>query len=353
MSATDATMRDIADKLDLSVATVSRALRRVPGINAGTRSRVMQAASEMGYRVTESYRASPLESERLRHIGVLIETRHNSLPAGYLTGLSDASMALNASLAIHYVKPGECESILDPRFQPRAMQSGLLSGVVIIFWWPIEVIRALSRQLPVVSIMHQYPGVDIDVVGLDNHGGMDLLVRHLRAQGHRKIGFFGRCGPLHWASERFGGYVAALTALGLEYKPEWIVDVDLDSLADSMHSLDEYCPRVEPLIRAGVTAFVSVSESAGWQLHAWLKGHGLRVPEDVSITGFHRPEMLDKNLPDLTSVGASYQAMGSAALKRLLFRVQNPAETSRMILFPAELYPGRTVAAPRKAQPTR
>jgi DNA-binding LacI/PurR family transcriptional regulator len=233
------------------------------------------------------------------------------------------------------------------------MQSGLLSGLVMIFWWPTEVVQALSKQLPVVSIMHHYPGVDIDVVGLDSQGGMDTLVRHLRAKGHRKIGFFGRCGQLYWACARYGGYVAALTALGLEYRPDWVVDVDMDSLVDPMRPLGEYLPKVERLARAGVTAFACVSEPAGWQLHAWLTSHGLRVPEDISITGFHRPELMDGNLPNLTSVGASYEAIGSAALKRLLFRVQNPAETSRMILFPAELHPGRTVAAASKSHALR
>jgi DNA-binding LacI/PurR family transcriptional regulator len=349
MSSSDATMQDIAEKLDLSVATVSRALRRVPGINAETRSRVIRAASELGYRISDSYRSSQLNKDGLRHIGVLIETTHTNLPAGYLTGLSDASMALNASLIIHYVKPGECESILNPKLQPRAMQTGLLSGLVMIFWWPTEVVHELSKKLPTVSIIHKYPGVDIDVIGLDNQGGMETLVRHLHSQGHRKIGFFGRCGQLHWAIARFGGYVAVLTALGIEYRPDWVVDVDLDSLADSYHALDEYFPKIEKLIRAGVTAFVCVSESAAWQLHTWLTSHGFRVPEDVSITGFHRPDIMPKDVPDLTSVGASYEAMGSAALKRLLFRVQNPAETSRMILFPAELHTGQTVAAPRNS----
>jgi DNA-binding LacI/PurR family transcriptional regulator len=347
MSSSGATMQQIAQKLDLSVATVSRALRRVPGINAQTRSRVMQAASELGYRISDGYRSSQIEKERLRHIGVFIETRHNNMPLSYLTGLSDASMDLNASLVIHYVKPGECESILDTKHQPRAMQSGLLSGVVMIFWWPTEVVRRLSAQMPVVSIMHRYTGADIDLVGLDNQGGLDNLVRYLYSQGHRKIGFFGRCGELDWANARFGGFVAVLTSLGLEYRPDWVVDIDLDALSDVTDSLDEYVPKVEKMIGAGVTAFVCVSESVGWQLHTWLTSHGFRVPEDVSITGFHRADHLDKERPDLTSVCASYEAIGSAALKRILFRVQNPAETSRMILFPAELHTGSTVAAPR------
>jgi DNA-binding LacI/PurR family transcriptional regulator len=341
-------MQDIARKLDISVATVSRALRRVPGINAETRGRVMQAASELGYRIPDSYRSSQLESNRLQHVGVFIETRHHHMPLSYLTGMGDASMALNASLVIHYVKPGECESILNSKFQPRAMQAGLLSGAIMIFWWPTDVVRQLSLQMPVVSIMHKYTGVDVDVVGLDNEGGMNNIMRHLHALGHRKIGFFGRCANLHWANARFGGFVAALTSLGIEYRPEWIVDIGLDALIDFMDLLDEYTPKVEKLIKSGVTAFVCVSESTGYHLHYWLTNHGYRVPEDVSVAGFHRPDVIDKERPDLTSVEASFEAIGSAALKRLLFRVQNRAETPRMILFPAELHVGQTSGPPSK-----
>jgi len=344
MISTDATLHDIAKKLDLSVSTVSRALRRIPGINSKTRTRVIQAASELGYRHSESYQTGQLKKDRLSHIGVFIETKHRDLPAAYLSGLSEASLSLNASLVIHYLKPGECEKILDPQFQPRAMQSGLLSGIVMIFWWPTEIVRALSKQLPIVSINHKYPGVDIDFVGLDNEGGMDTLIRHLYEKGHRKICFFGRCSEIHWANARFGGYVAAITALGLEYRPDFVVDVDFASLTDPHCILDEHTPRVEQLVRDGVTAFVCVSETAGWQLHSRVTSLGLRVPEDVSITGFHRSDVMEKQMPNLTSVTASYESIGSAALKRLLFRIQNPAETSRMILFPSELYPGSTVA---------
>jgi DNA-binding LacI/PurR family transcriptional regulator len=343
-----ATMQDIAEKLDLSVATVSRALRRVPGINAETRVRVMQAAAELGYRISQSYRGNgdKADKETLRHIGVFIETRHSSLPHPYLTGMSEASMDLNISLAIHYVKPGECESVLDARLQPSAMRSQLLSGIVLIFWWPPEVVRQLSEKLPVVSIMHKYPGLDVDMVGLDNEGGMEMLVRELHARGHRRIAFVGRCSRLHWANARFAGYVAAFAALGMEYQPRWVVDVDFDIIATIAEAgWETYIPEIDRLIGEGITAWVCATEPAGWQLHHWLTERGFRVPEDMSITGFHRPTQRDLSLPDLTSAGASYEAIGAAALKRLHYRVQNIAETSRTVLFPCEFYPGTTISS--------
>ncbi len=340
-------MQDIADRLGLSVATVSRALRRVAGINPETRAKVMQAAWEVGYRLPQTYRNSNLDGEELRHIGVFIETNH-AQGSSYLTGMSEACLTLNASLVIHYVKPNECHTVLDPKFAPRAMTSGLLSGIVLVYWWPLDVVQALSRKLPTVSIMHKYPGTDMDVVGLDNEGGINILLHELHALGHRRIGYLGRCGRLHWANARLGGYVAALTELGLDYNPDWVVDAEFDAMATAAGDWTPYLGKVEQLTREqNVTAWMCATEPAGEQLHAYLTKQGLRVPEDVSITGFHRSSDQPTYEPDLTSVGVSYEAIGAAALKRLLFRIQNPVETPRSILFPCELHRGTTIAAPK------
>ena len=96
----------------------------------------------------------------------------------------------------------------------------------------------------------------------------------------------------------------------------------------------------------GVRAWVCVSEPVGWQLTDRLRGHGLRVPEDVSVVGFHPPERPRTNKPRLTSVRASYEVIGAAALKKVLYRIQNPAESTRTILFPGELTIGETTAPP-------
>jgi len=346
------TMQTIADKLGISVATVSRALRRMPGINAETRAEVIQTASDLGYRLPQSARNGAPGTDRLQHIGIFIEATQTNLSHPYLAGLSEAAMELNISLVIHHVKPGECELVLDPAHQPHAMRSGLLSGIVLIFSWPREIVRALSHQLPVVSIMHKYPGAEVDVVGIDNEGGMEMLVRALHDQGHRRIAFIGRCAKLNWSLARFGGYVAALASIGLEYQPNWVVDVDFETLSQKHAEWIGLDATLENLMAEGVTAWVCATEPAGWMLHSWCTARGIRVPEDVSITGYHRPAELEPSRPDLTSIGASYEAIGSAALKRLQFRIQNPTETSRTILFACEFHAGTTVGPVPVSVPT-
>jgi DNA-binding LacI/PurR family transcriptional regulator len=194
--------------------------------------------------------------------------------------------------------------------------------------------------------------VDIDTVGIDNFGGIMMLTRHLYELGHRKIGFVGRCAEIQWSSTRFGAYVSALTALGLEYRPERVIEIDADQLTHSQLGGDQYCEQVGRQIEQGVRAWICVAEPVGWRLHAWLNARGIRVPQEVSLTGFHRPDSnsaadLASNFEaSLTSVTASYEAIGAAALQRLLYRIQNPSEATRTILFPCELHSGRSVASP-------
>ncbi len=229
------------------------------------------------------------------------------------------------------------------------MQAGLMSGVIFVFNWPAHVVKEISSKFRAVSIMHRYPGVDLDMIGVANQDGVDLLVSRLHDLGHRKIGFLGRSSALHWSTQRFGGYVASLSRVGIPYRPEWVIDMEAQALTTSSLADEAAMAEAVRLIREdGVQAWICSTETVGQRFHGWCISNGLRIPEDVSITGFHRSENDMGELP-LTSVTASYQAMGAAALRRLLYRIQNPAETTRQILFPFELYEGTSVAAPRTA----
>ncbi len=344
-----ATMQDVADELGLSVATVSRALRQVPGINAETRAQVHRAASKLGYRPPQSYRSATPDSDNLTHIGVFVETTQERVSPAYMTGIMDASMSLNISPIIHYVKPGECESILDAKQQPAAMRSGLLSGAILIFWWPLDVVKQLSRMMPIVSVMHNYPGAHIDMVGIDNHGGVELLIRNLYNLGHRRIGYIGRCGSIDWSNVRYGAYASTMSALGLKHRETDIIDVTYDDLVIMESDWTQYAEQAAKLTAKGVTAWVCATEPAGWKIHNGLEQAGFSIPGDVSVTGFHRPNQREPGRPDLTSISASYEAIGAAAIRRIQYRVQNNAEPPRTILFACEDYPGATAGPARKS----
>src|SRR3954468_809435 len=118
--------RLIAQKLNLSTATISKSLSNHPDINPATRAKVLEFATQIGYRVTKPARHQRVEAPRQhRFVGVLfhggpVSTAATLSGAGFLTGLSESAKARNVSLVVHR-HVGEGLEILDPRNQPAAM----------------------------------------------------------------------------------------------------------------------------------------------------------------------------------------------------------------------------------------
>lgn len=348
----------IAKELKLSVGTVSKALRGYPDISKTTRNKVNSLAQKMGYKTTSTRQRN--QGTQSRFIGVLVkslshEEDHNreeldGIVNEYLHGISQLTSQLNLSPVIQFHTYDQCELILDPQHQPPAMREGLLSGLILIRRWPRQVVAELAGAMPCVAIVNKTPGLNIDVVGIDNYGGIDDLVDHLYQLGHRKIGFFGRCPEVSWSLERYAGYMAALAKRSCDYEKDWIVDMKTETIENQSSDLAECIDfeQVWRLCESGVTAFVCSTDWCGSVLHAWLLQQGLRVPDDISITGFHGGGML-AGCPPLTSVCFCNEEIGAAALRRLDYRIKHSDEIHREILFPCTFVTGQSTQEPKQA----
>ena len=201
--------------------------------------------------------------------------------------------------------------------------------------------------------MHHYPDTAIDLVGIDDRTSVFTLVKHLLESGHDAIGFFGFCREMSWSCARFSAYVEALARLGLAYEPRRVVEVGLKNmLSPGEFSDDGWGAGVFQGIDAGVRAWVCASAAAGYTLCRALLGRGLRIPEDVAVTGYHRDvsERGDRSI--LTSTEVADEELGAAALRRLLHRFEHPEEAQRSILVPARFFQGETtVETKTKARP--
>ncbi len=337
-------LREIAQKLGISASTVSRSLRDLPGIHPETRQQVLDAALQLGYRGGEL-----LNQKRFSNILTLSQGIGSDTDHEYLAGMSSASVALNMSLISHHYRPEECGNILRPEFQPRALTSGQVDGIVLIHRWPLEIARALREKFPVVSIIHDYPGTDVDVISLDDRGGMDLLVGHLIAAGYKRIGFFGRCAEMTWSRSRFAGFVDATVQHRREFRPKDVIEVTLEeALAETEFHAGTAMSRAADLTRAGVDAWVCSSEVTARSLHDHFAKAGIKIPGAVGITGFHCSQSSGpKPSVVLTSTDAPSAELGAAALRRLAHRIEGTDASRRLILLPCSLRQGTTT---RKAR---
>jgi DNA-binding LacI/PurR family transcriptional regulator len=260
-----------------------------------------------------------------------------------MAGMSSASVSLNLALLSHHVQPDECASVLEPSLQPPALRAGMVDGLVLIHRWPPEVARRLSQKYPTVSIIHHYPETSIDLIGIDERSGIASLVRHLHAAGHDRIGFFGLCREMSWSRSRFAAYVEAQVCLGLPYDPQQTISIALAE-AQSRDPFPDgaWSDALRKQIQQGVRAWVCASSMTGYTLVRFAQQGGLRIPDDMAITGFHTAVAPPAGFPELTATDAVDEELGAAALWRLDYRLRHPREGNRSILLPANFVQGAT-----------
>lgn len=347
----------IAEELGISRATVSRCFTNHPGINPTTRGKVFALASQLGYSHAE--KREPASHQRRRTsttLGVLIcvdlpsfeRTDYGNPGQELLNGLSELARVQNVRLDLHFVRPEDLH-INEPSYAKIvAMGRRLWDGVVLIYPFPQTIVDELRKMHPIVSLVEQYGQSPLDCVDVDHHRGIERLVEHLHGQGHERIGFFTWRYPVEagWALRRYGAYVEMMTARGLDLRAEDAINVDPRrhvSLADS-HA------EVIKQTKAGVTAWMCAADHQAFDLIKALNQAGLKVPQDVSVTGFDGLEP-QQGLPALTTVGIPFHQIGVIGGKRLLDLIQKRFDSQQHILLNCEVIAGGSVAAPR--QPPR
>jgi LacI family transcriptional regulator len=338
----------IAEKLNLSIATVSRALRNQSGIHPATRSKVIEVAAQMGYRPLRN-RTPKQADTSAGQIGVFIRSLHRGIRPFYLDGMLNLAGQLKISLVLNHtpLPLKDAELLMEPEHQPAALRDGTLNGIILVHRWPGAVAQYLSERLPCVSIVHQVPGLLIDTVSMDHTKGMALLVRHLYEMGHRRIGFFGLNGEVTWSKSLYGGYAQVLCELGLPMDPSIVIPVSALELEDRLATWgDEIDKAAEAISHDGVTAFVASSHWVASVLCRELTARGIEVPGDVSVTGFDDMDPMGTEGIRITSTRVPGEAMGAEALRRVLARIVEPSLPAQTALFSCALIEGESTARP-------
>jgi LacI family transcriptional regulator len=339
----------IAQRLNLSRATVSRSLANHPAISAETRRLVQDMAAKLGYRQSPGRVARRGKKSRTFTIGVVIGVpRENVTMVTYphiLKGIRERAEIERVSVDVSYQPPAEFETDAGQENLLRHIRNNDWRGAILIHPFPEASVAALARRLSIVSVLESYSEPGIDIIDTDDAPAILELVLKLSAAGHRRIGFVSWTYPVggHWVARRFSGYVEALFYQGLEFRPEWVINVHKNSprLAPA-----EVSATVARIYRDdGVTAWVCAADHQAYPLMQDLSAQGIRVPEDCSVTGFDGLEP-PAGLRRATSMRVPHEHIGSSALTRLVNRMQHPSSPRRKILVEAQLVEGQTIAPP-------
>lgn len=327
-------MKDIALRCEVSVATVSKALNGQPDIGEETRRRVEKVAKEMGYMTNAAARA--LKTNRTYHLGVLfVDERRSGLGHEYFSAMLESfkveaeSHGYDITFINHNVG-GKRTTYLQ-----HCLYRGV-DGVVIacVDFTDPQVRELVDSGIPLVTIDHVFNN-RLAVVS-DNVSGMEELVRFVYKKGHRKIAF------LHGerttvTQNRLTGFYRACEELGLEIPEEYIRECvyhDPDRCAKATRELLELPERPTCIIFPDDFSYIG-----GMNV---LNEKGLRIPEDISVVGYdgiHLAKVLN-----LTTYSQNASQIGRTAADRLINLIEHPKTTLiDRIMIPGELLEGSSV----------
>ncbi|MEI8342425.1 MAG: LacI family DNA-binding transcriptional regulator [Verrucomicrobiota bacterium] len=339
----------IANKLNISRATVSRCFTNHRGINPITRARVFKLASQLGYQHMEMRTPAHQKGTGQKTIGVLFcsdvsqhyEAGYGSPGLRLFAGVSEFAQIHKHKIELHYVDWKE-NSLDDPSYRKiEALHRRTWDGLLLIYSFPRNIIDELNIRFPMVSLVEQYGKESYNCVDVDHYKGIAMVMNRLHDFGHKRIGFFSlkyEADP-EWPLRRFCAYVEELTRVGLPLLAEDVVNIYPQRYLTNEEAMDYAAKQVEK----GVTAWVCAADHQAYEMIAEFKNRGIRCPQDVSVTGFDgtlKPKWVDN---ELTTVAIPYHEIGFTGAKRVVDLIKKRSGRAQHILVECQFHEGETV----------
>jgi LacI family transcriptional regulator len=334
-----ATIRDVAQRAGVSLATVSRALNGSPLVNAETKQRIVEAAGELDF--APSLSARRLSLGKTQTITVVTSFLTRPQAAERLRGIDAALADSEFDLVIYNVETVEKRNQYFQTLPLRQRTDGLL---VVSLPPPAEVVPRLERaDIPIVFIdAYENTSGLPRVLGDDENGGQ-LAAEHLLGLGHHRLGFIGDefANPFGFTSsrDRFAGYSRALTDAGL-------VPADGD-IALGAHGRYEARDLAATMLSQAnrPTAIFAASDTQALGVLAAAQDLGLHVPDDLSVIGYDDIEACD--FVGLTTVRQHLFESGRQGAQMLMAEIVERAVPPPAVVIQPEIVRRRTTG-PRK-----
>lgn len=306
----EVTIYDIAQKLAVSSATVSRGLNDHPSISKPTRKRIQEAARELGYRHNSF--ASGLRRQRSNTIGVLVHRLNSNFVASVIAGIEKVTSEMGYDLLIaHSAESGtkEAANALN-LFHKRV--DGLIASLAFDTD-NLDHFRVFEEKgIPLIFFDRVEENCDYTKVVIDNYKCGYQATSHLIEQGCQRIALITPNLKRNVYSQRFRGYRDALFDNSIPFAQERILVHDLGEQNGSEAALQIL--KMDPL-PDGIFAANDFTAAACMKT---LQDHGIRIPEDIAIIGFNNDAIGTLITPRLSTVDYPGFDLGEIAGRHLL-----------------------------------
>ena len=318
-------LADLAQKVGVSTATVSRVLNGKGSVAPDTRKAVFDALDELGYR--RPAKAQP-HSEGL--VAVVVPDLENPVYPMLL-------QVIEGALSRQGFAPLLCSQQLTGASEDEHIQMLLdfeVSGAIFVSCSHGDVTadkgryrRLLKAGVPLCLVNGFSPDIDAAFVSMDDVASVELAVAHLHSLGHREIGL--ATGPMRLERSRRAaqGFEASMARHGLA----------ADHVSSSLYSIEGGQAAGGSLVDSGCTAIIAASDLMALGAIRAVRTRGLSVPGDVSVVGFDDTPMAPYFEPPLTAIRQPTVPMGQAAVAALFDELREEPTAREELLFRPDL----------------
>jgi LacI family transcriptional regulator len=304
------TIYDIAQKLSLSSATVSRGLKDHPLINKNTRKRIQLAAKELGYR--HNTFASSLRKQKTNTIGVIVHELNSNFITSVLAGIEKITNAAGYDMIIAH----SAESYLKEAANALNFFHKRVDGVIASLAFNTKNLDHFrhfdEKGIPVIFFDRVEESGENTKVIIDNYKCGYQATQHLIDNGCKRIVLVTASLKRNVYSQRHKGYADALFDNGIPFNKDYVLIKDLSEQCGVEAALQIL--KMKPLPDG---AFITNDFSAAVCMQT-LKEHGVNIPDDIAIVGFNNDAISKIVEPKMTTIHYPGIDMGEIAARNLI-----------------------------------
>lgn len=327
MTKPDITIYDIAKQLNLSAATVSRALNNNPAINAKTRKRVNDMAVEMGYRSNNF--ASNLRKGSTNTIGVLVHELKSNFITSVLAGIEKVTTEAGYDILIAHSSEKKEKEIANAHNLFHKRVDGLIASLAFDTENLDHFDPFFKKGIPVIFFDRVFENTEFAQVVINNYKAAYDITTHLAKQGCKRIMHITASLERNVYSERFRGYQQALKDHKLIYDKELLITNRLNEDAGI-----EAAEHILAMKKRPDAIFVT-NDFCAAVLMRTLQDNGVHIPKDMAIAGFNNDAIGKIVSPKLTTIDYPGIEMGEITARNLMTHLQgvsNLALTNKIII---------------------
>jgi len=311
----EVTIYDIAKKLDLSPATISRGLKDHPAIKKDTRKKIKDTAAKMGYR--HNLFAGNLRSRKTNTIGIIIPRLDSYFMSTVISGMEKVANEKGYNLIISQSQEKFEREIASANTMYNSRVDGLLASLA----YDTENINhfnaLLKKQIPVIFFDRVVAHPNCTNILIDNEKAGYDAVAHLLSQDCKRILYIGGNLKRNVYADRLKGYKTALAEKGISFDESLVIVNSLNEAAgvDAAKRALQMSERPDGIFAANDTSAVACIQE--------LKQSGIRVPEDIAVAGFNNDPISRIIEPNLTTINYPGHEMGEIAASTLIHAINN------------------------------